>query len=102
MDGNISIEAIEYICQFCKTNNIPGKWKIIFLTIFILSIGKHYILNRLVPKFEPVHNSYSLVWAKNCWIRVANSEDPDQMPQNVASGLGLHCVLRPVYPILKG
>ena len=27
---------------------------------------------------------------------VANIVDPDQMPQNVASDLGLHCLLRPV------
>ena len=27
----------------------------------------------------------------------ANSVDPGQMPQNAASDLGLHCLLRPVY-----
>ena len=30
------------------------------------------------------------------WL--ANSLDPDQMPQNVASDQGLHCFLRPVWP----
>ena len=29
---------------------------------------------------------------------MANSVDPDQVPQNVASDLGLHCLLRPVCP----
>ena len=29
---------------------------------------------------------------------VANSADPDQTPQNAASDLGLHCLLRPVCP----
>ena len=31
---------------------------------------------------------------------MANSVDPDQMPQNVASDLGLHYFLRPIYPII--
>ena len=30
--------------------------------------------------------------------RVANSEDPDRMVRSLASGLGLHCFLRPVGP----
>ena len=30
------------------------------------------------------------------WL--ANSEDPDETPQNAASHLGLHCLLRPVCP----
>ena len=25
MDGNISVEAIEYICQLCQNHHIPGK-----------------------------------------------------------------------------
>ena len=29
---------------------------------------------------------------------VANSVAPDQMPHSVASDLGLHCLLRPVFP----
>ena len=29
---------------------------------------------------------------------VANSVDPDQTPQNAASDLGLHCLLRPISP----
>ena len=32
---------------------------------------------------------------------MANSVDPDQMPHNVASDLGLHCLLRPVCPNTK-
>ena len=32
---------------------------------------------------------------------MANSVDPDQMPHSVASDLGLHCLLRPVYPNTK-
>ena len=31
---------------------------------------------------------------------MANSEDPDQMLQNAASDLGLHCLLRPI-PIFR-
>ena len=31
---------------------------------------------------------------------MGNSVDPDQMPQNVASDLGLHCLQRPIYPML--
>ena len=30
--------------------------------------------------------------------RVANSVDPDQTPRSAASALGLHCLLRPVFP----
>ena len=30
-----------------------------------------------------------------------HSVDPDQMSQNVASDLGLHCLLRPVCPNIK-
>ena len=33
---------------------------------------------------------------------MANSVDPDQMLQNAASDLGLHCLLRPVCPNMKG
>ena len=29
---------------------------------------------------------------------LANSVDPDEMPHSVVSDLGLHCLLRPVYP----
>ena len=29
---------------------------------------------------------------------MANSADPDQMPQNVASDLGLYCLQRPICP----
>ena len=29
---------------------------------------------------------------------MANSVDPDQMPQSVASDLGLHCLQRPIGP----
>ena len=32
---------------------------------------------------------------KYCCI-IANSVDPDQMPQNAASDLGLHCLKRPI------
>ena len=32
----------------------------------------------------------------------ANSLDPDQIPQSVASGLGLHCLLSSVIPNTKG
>ena len=31
-------------------------------------------------------------------LLLANSEDPDQMPHNAASDLGLHCL--PMYPLL--
>ena len=31
-------------------------------------------------------------------VWVANSEDPDQTPRSAASDLGLHCLLRPVFP----
>ena len=30
--------------------------------------------------------------------RVTNSVDPDQTPRSVASDLGLHCSIRPVFP----
>ena len=33
---------------------------------------------------------------------VANTADPDQMLQNAASDLGLHCLLRPVCPSTQG
>ena len=33
---------------------------------------------------------------------VANSVDPDETPQNAASHLGLHCLLRPVFPNTYG
>ena len=33
---------------------------------------------------------------------MANSVDPDQMPHHAASDLGLHCLLRPVYPNIYG
>ena len=33
---------------------------------------------------------------------VANSEDPDETPQNAASHLGLHCLLRPICPNTYG
>ena len=34
----------------------------------------------------------------NSAVQVTNSVDPDQMLQNAASDLGLHCLLRPVCP----
>ena len=43
---------------------------------------------------------YSLIvnnWHKNAGWE-ANSANPDQMLQNAASDLGLHCLLRPIYP----
>ena len=33
---------------------------------------------------------------------MANSVDPDQMPQNAASDLGVHCLLRSVCPSILG
>ena len=33
---------------------------------------------------------------------MANSVGPDQMPHSVASDQGLHCLLRPVCPNIKG
>ena len=34
--------------------------------------------------------------------RVAHNGDPDEMPHSVASNLGLHSLLWPVYPITYG
>ena len=65
------------------------------LSIFIQYIGTPLLLTLLVLKFErPFYYLISLklqVW-------VANSLDLDQMPQFVASDLGLHCLLRSVCP----
>ena len=47
----------------------------------------------LILKLEYIHFLPFNV-SKNC--RVANSIDPDQMPQSVASDLSLHCLLRSV------
>ena len=33
---------------------------------------------------------------------MANSVDPDETPRSAASHLGLHCLLRPVYPNTYG
>ena len=47
------------------------------------------------PKFWLSPFYYLLICLKTTgWV--ANSVDPDQMPQNVASDLGLHCLLSPV------
>ena len=40
------------------------------------------------PYYKPI-----LIW-KHVKEFYADSADPDQMPHNVASGLGLHCLLR--------
>ena len=33
---------------------------------------------------------------------MANSVDPDEMPRSAGSHLGLHCLLRPVFPNTYG
>ena len=37
----------------------------------------------------------------NIAVSMANSVDPDQRPQSVASDLGLHCLQRSTVPILR-
>ena len=39
---------------------------------------------------KPEYQNNPKYWDRQAW---ANSADPDQMPQNVASDLGLHCLL---------
>ena len=36
-----------------------------------------------------IYISYPKYWDRQVWV---NSADPDQMPQNVASDQGLHCL----------
>ena len=52
------------------------------------------LLTILVPKLEHTAFYYTLLCLKTAG-QVANSVDPDQMPQNAASGQGPHCLLRP-------
>ena len=55
-------------------------------TILVLNLKKKSLL--------PIDVSEIAGW-------VANSVNPDQTPQNVASDLGLRCLLKPVYPNTK-
>ena len=47
-----------------------------------------YVLVKKINFFNPFKASVLFVWTKT------NSEDSDQMPQNVASDQGLHCLLK--------
>ena len=61
----------------------------------ISKVGIPYLLTIFVLKFEIIHSSTS--WCVyNIAVCMANSVDPDQMLQNVASDLGLHCLQRPI------
>ena len=67
------------------------------ITVFTLSIGTSYILTMLFLKFGKIH--LITFWCvRNIAGWVANSVDPDQMQHSVASDLGLHCLLRHVFP----
>ena len=61
-----------------------------------LSTGIPYLLTILVLNSEIVY--YLLMCLKYIAICMANTVDPDQMPQNAASDLGLHCLQKPICP----
>ena len=69
--------------------------------VFILIVGTPWLLIILILKFELIH--FILYWsAWKLFKRVPNSVDPDQMPQDVASDLVLHCLLWLVGPNTLG
>ena len=73
-------------------------------TVFIISIGTHYLLTIIALKFELVHYiTYRCVG--DIAVCKASNVDPDRTPPSAASDLGLHCLqmficpnLRPVCP----
>ena len=50
------------------------------------------MLDESICHFMGVGSTLSLLFYFLGKILLANSEDPDQSPQNVASDLGLHCL----------
>ena len=56
-----------------------------------------FTLNMRTPKISTNPFQYLLMCLKSSGC-VANIVDPDQMLHSVASGLGLHCLLKPVSP----
>ena len=90
----------ELLRYFCHKILLLMKSVVIFVVVEILSRKKSlflvlcmhvlmhiyiYVLLHFLPTLFSVYPNYSNIQA---W---ANSGDPDQMPQNVASDLGLHC-----------
>ena len=68
--------------------------------IAYLSLYPHtYAMSRSLVKLTEIGTSWgrgATVTQKsmNIWESLANSEDPDEMPQNVAFHQGFHCLLR--------
>ena len=50
------------------------------------------MLNESIYHFKGVRSIMSLLFCFWWKILLANNEDPDQMPQYVASVMGLHCL----------
>ena len=79
------------------------------ILLLILWLTRYYdwsVWYHIYPKYLDALTPYHPCpkhWTFYYWLMclrtagwVVNSVDPDQMPQNVASDLGLHCLLRPV------
>ena len=88
--------------RFGRFSRIPLLLKISFYGKFWINLGY-----RIYPTYHTpssVHYTFlqqvHLLPVNVCKIagRVANSVDSDQTPRSAASDLGLHCLLRPVFP----
>ena len=75
----------------------PTKISMIGITVFIRNIRTPLLLAILFRQSVKISILLPVdVYKTAGWV--ASSVDPDQMPQNAASDLGLHCLLRPVCP----
>ena len=69
-----------------------------FITVITLSIiGTPYLLTILALKSTQL----PLDVPKYIAVCMANSVDPGQTPQSVASDMGLHLLQRPICPVLR-
>ena len=68
-------------------------------TLFIISIGTHYLLTIIALKFEIVHYiTWMCVW--DTAVCKTNKVDPDRTPSFATSDLGLLCLQRFVFDIM--
>ena len=75
----------------------PTKISMIGITVFIRNIRTPLLLIILVRQSVKAPFYYLFMCIATAGL-VTNIVDPDQTPQNAASDLGLHCLLRPVCP----
>ena len=89
--SNLFLDQVRNIFQYVVCWKFYPECYLLFLLAFDTLSFYH-----TCPKFEkkksllPIDVSEIAGWVANC-------VDPDQTPQNVASDLGLRCLLKPVY-----